>query len=213
MGKNNTYARIGWFCPYTLPPLLQIKNVQMIQIVWKQGAYSHFGNICLCQKMTALMEAVQTEKINGLVIPECCNITYSVQEYLARVYPYLQLYRVQIPRKADEYFYHSLLSQWQTLYNTIVNTSPPNENAFAKMAEPCFVSQFGWCSLPEGFLIYKKDYKELISDIQKAVYCPRLIFENTGNNHPIKMEHLNTEPDDHCILQRYHYCLKEKCDD
>ncbi|SCY70499.1 hypothetical protein [Alkaliphilus peptidifermentans] len=217
--KNN--LRIGWYCPYTLPPIAQIKNITEVEILWNEGKNSFFGNVKLCRKMTALLETVESKEINGLIMPECCNVAYSIKEYLKREYTDLSLYSIYIPRKVDESFNETLWNQWNILYDKLdgnqqVENSKLNTNPFTCNIKeiatriddlPMINPKNNWCSMPKDYQINDKSLKQIAGDILETVNCPRLIFKN--NKRHSKFNDVPV-PDQQCIIQRYYTCLSQQ---
>jgi len=218
-------CKIGWYCPYTFPPIAKIKNIETVQIGWDQGINSFFGNVKLCSKMTSLLGILERKELNGLVMPECCNVSYSIGEFIKREYRDLSLYSINLPRKVDDYFLKALWEQWNTLYdrlggseqaenggtgtnpfkwNTKVEEAIPKSGdfSFTRLKRDC-------CSLSKDIEINGKDFKKIVYELLETVNCPRMLFDNKGEIRGLYNFYSIPMPDKQCILQRYQSCLSE----
>lgn len=221
--RESSHRKIGWYCPYTLPPILQKKNIKTVQLQWNQGKNSCFGNVKLCKKMTSLLEIVERRELDGLVMPECCNLSYSILEFLKKEYRGLSLYSIYVPRKVDTFFLKTLYNQWNALYDKLgSNGKTPsgesNKNIFIWDTEKeiikqsndfslSFRSKIDWCTLPKDIEIRGKDFKEIIYDLMKTVNCPRLLFENKEGIYKPRSYQSFQAQDEQCILQKYYVSI------
>lgn len=217
--------KIAWYCPFTLPPLLQVKNADIVQIKWSENQNSLFGNVKLCKKMSALLEMVESTGINGLVMPDCCSTSCSVCSFLEYEYPDLQIYRIHIPRKVDDFFFQSLLSQWNKLYADLCSSSQSEmrdaKANFILYKEAgrffgadkdysSYVTQENpWCCLSEGVEIIGTHFYKTMGTLLTSVRCPRLLLGDGITTSRLQVPQKTSLTDSWCILQGYYSCTVE----
>ncbi len=206
MGK----LRIGWYCPYTLPPLKETKGIQAVQITWNNNRSSANGTLGvtkLCKKLTAVQENVRNASLDGIVMADCCTLSRSLYSFINENHPSLFIHEVYIPRRIDSSFVNKLQSEWDKLTASIhflleqKRMEPLEGSTVELIHEDNLYLSGGWCELPPSISEYldsdANDLKEICIGLLMKVQCPRLIGPN------IREDEQGTVPDGDCHIQSY----------
>lgn len=224
--------RIGWYCPYTLPPLLLEDWVEDIQLVWENNNNNRvIGSTKLCSKLSALYEAMDKSEFDGFIMPSCCNLSNCMYSYFKHQKSQMPLYLAVLPKKG-KFLLPTLSKEWEAIKNwlfeirnskyykgNIDNVNIENVmNPYLK--EPhCTQKEVMFCRLNIDLLNgpgcmassrewWKGQLRELSLDeiaeiIIENTYCPRML--ETSNITLDKRFSIDTE----CILQNYFVFMQE----
>lgn len=217
----NQFA-IGWYCPFSLPPIISDDHIKAIQITPVSDAKSYFGTIKLCRKLSLILRCMDNTSLDGLVMANCCNLAMNVYKYLTVSNPELPVFFMDMPRKVDECFPSRLISEWDRLenwMNALKNSassgnSPDNcnnnANRYHKACLDDSVYQSAvWCQPPENLhdIKDKSLRRELIADLVNGVNCPRIIDSGLYGCYTRVMEYdmefLINNSDSDCIIHNY----------
>lgn len=213
--------RIGYFCPFVYPSLIKHENVEIVEIKRTKSATRYLGNIRLCSKLTAVYCMLEEEKLDGLLMSNCCNLSMGMDGYIDKIYNNIPKYTVKIPRKVDSKFYENMQKQWKDVQQWINGISLNRNIKTLEQTKKDNNSEVDeeqiWCTIPLVLKdkLHLMNTKEAIDTLIKNIYCPRLI-DGSDCEPPceVQSQHItqlvkNMERE--CVLQNYYVSmLKDK---
>ena len=206
--------KIGWYCPFSFPLLQRNFSKYLQQFHWHQHNSFIKNNdqryipIKLCDKLTTLDALFNAEIYDGIVMVDCCNMSYLFYEYVSRIDNGTSVHLMQMPRKESIFFSDIIVGEQYRLkawINNLKRTArgkevvSEGENVLNGPEEP---SNSCFCKLPDEYAIQYQNSNVIavMRDLMKKVNCPRMLKEQNATN-ICDLEHA---ADKMCINQQYY---------
>ncbi|MFZ5351476.1 MAG: hypothetical protein ACOZCL_01995 [Bacillota bacterium] len=219
--------KIGWYCPYTVPPLLKLSEVIPVFIPWKDFPSGRIGNVKLCKKATGIIENVYKYHLDGIVLFDCCNIMSMVSELIKTENSDLLIYIMSLPRITGKLLITALLEEWKSIIAFFHQQQRDNDFSIASSADSIEAAHsyhekskniisnivnkksvcLEWCTVDSNEILdLEANYNDekLAQTLSELVLCLRSFYWNHNDAGLIKKAIKNVEQiDDECILQSY----------
>lgn len=220
---------IGWYCPFTFPPLDRFEGVELVRIEYEDYINGSLGNVKLCRKMSMVRNMIVAGTLDGIVMSDCCNFSRAIYDLLVKENPHTPIYYLKIPRIVDSLFYEILQKEWISLEHWLnrlpaynVYERKQNNEAVGNKVNKKYVNavinavdsrSVAWCWLDEKVKKGLQDlsWKNAIDILIKNVYCTRLVkggaLDGAGRKIKQYYDILINDIDRECINQNYYTCI------
>lgn len=94
--------KFGCYCPFAYAILLQIPNVEIIYVSWKNQGRTVIGNTWLCKKISAIHDILQHGHLDAFLMVECCCFLGILVEFFQQQYSNLSIEVLSMPRKRNK---------------------------------------------------------------------------------------------------------------
>ncbi len=214
MCKKESRLIIGWYCPFSYPLMMGNYSLHLHQIQWKQNSYVTENNnrknvpIKLCKKLTTIDSLINSDICDGIVMVDCCNMSYIFYEYVSKIDSYASVHLMQIPRKESVLFSDIIKNEQHRLEDWLYRLKKKARNDgmikskkedFCTQSESFYDSFF--CKLPNSYVFEYKGNNEIscVRELMKIVNCPRMLKEYRV----VDMDGLDNIIDEICVNQQY----------
>ena len=124
--------KIGWYCPYTIVPLLECKNVSPIAIKRNGNQNISFGQTKLCGTLSAVYKSLQAGCLDGLVLTSCCNLSQYATLFFQQEFPAIPMFFMEMAIKHGPFFQQLLNKNWKDM-QLWIDSLKMNDSSFANL--------------------------------------------------------------------------------